>query len=378
MAVLIIALFLFSSCNIPTNNNSRGDTMSPGEGIAYDRLSLYPNIFPDEDFKMGYIDDKGNITIEPVFAIANDFENNFALVAAPDDVLAHWYFINKAGENIFGETFERAADFSEGRAVVSKNGHTYVINTKGERVVEINSNAVFPGKFQNGLLLIPGELQNDFTRTYEYVNHEGHIVCSGVYSYANNFSEELASVQNPEDGKLYYIDKTGKIVIRTEFSFEVVELDMHRFSDGLALVDENQDDGTIFYGYIDRNGEIAIPLQYQYAQPFSEGLAMVQTGEGTGFINTSGEMVIPPVYEDAKSFSEGLACVTKAENEFGPKRAGFINRQGELVIDYLYSDFYSAAVSYEPANIMKNGLIQVKSYDEGWYGYIDKHGTRIF
>jgi hypothetical protein len=63
------------------------------------------------------------------------------------------------------------------------------------------------------------------------------------------------------------------------------------------------------WGYIDKQGEIVIPIQYDDAGFFSEGLARVRVNGKYGFIDTKGNMVIPAVYDEAYGFSEGLAQV---------------------------------------------------------------------
>ena len=63
------------------------------------------------------------------------------------------------------------------------------------------------------------------------------------------------------------------------------------------------------YGFIDKNGEVVVPINYDYAESFSEGLAVVKKNKKYGFINTKGDYEIGANYDDAESFSEGLAFV---------------------------------------------------------------------
>lgn len=79
-------------------------------------------------------------------------------------------------------------------------------------------------------------------------------------------------------------------------------------------------------GYVNSAGEIAIPLRFDDAGIFSEGLARVKIGIKWGFINPSGKVVIQPKYDGAWIFSEGLARV-----EIGGKW-GYINRNGKMSI----------------------------------------------
>ena len=52
------------------------------------------------------------------------------------------------------------------------------------------------------------------------------------------------------------------------------------------------------WGFCDRNKKIVIPIQYDKAGLFNEGLAPVKVNDKCGFIDTKGNMVIPAVYDD--------------------------------------------------------------------------------
>ena len=58
------------------------------------------------------------------------------------------------------------------------------------------------------------------------------------------------------------------------------------------------------------SGDI-IPLKYDYAKEFNDGLGAVKVGDKWGYIDKTGKEVIPFIYEDADYFSENLAAVKK-------------------------------------------------------------------
>src|SRR4051794_14728675 len=75
-------------------------------------------------------------------------------------------------------------------------------------------------------------------------------------------------------------------------------------------------------GYVNRDGKLVIPAQFQglangpgglaaaISQCFChEGLAPVQTAESWGYIDTTGKLAIDPQFEGAGSFHGGLAAV---------------------------------------------------------------------
>ena len=76
------------------------------------------------------------------------------------------------------------------------------------------------------------------------------------------------------------------------------------FSEGLAPVRMRDKSG-----YIDQTGNLVIPAQYNRAFPFSEGLAVVEIGDKYGYIDKTGNIAIQPQFGEVGSFSEGLAVV---------------------------------------------------------------------
>jgi len=100
------------------------------------------------------------------------------------------------------------------------------------------------------------------------------------------------------DGKWEYINTKGEIVI--ELQYEHAE----RFLDGLAVV---KIDGK--YGYIDETGAMVIQPQFDNADVFRHGHAPVEIDGKWGYIDQTGAVKIEPKYDLAFDFYEGLACV---------------------------------------------------------------------
>src|ERR1043165_9696669 len=90
-------------------------------------------------------------------------------------------------------------------------------------------------------------------------------------------------------------------------------------------------------GYINHEGAIVIPMQFEMAQAFSDGLAAVRVNSKWGYIDKTGKFVIEPQFAGAGPFSEGLApagnvdfnSVTRSEEP--EPTTGFIDKQGKTV-----------------------------------------------
>ncbi len=115
------------------------------------------------------------------------------------------------------------------------------------------------------------------------------------------------------------------------------------------------------WGFIDLNGLLVIPSEYQHVDLFSEGLAAVEYKGSWGYINKAGEWAIQPAFEEARSFSEGFAAV-KNKGLWG-----YIDKSGQ----------YSIPSGYIGAGDFAEGLAVVHlcgADDDGW-GYINKNNV---
>jgi hypothetical protein len=116
-----------------------------------------------------------------------------------------------------------------------------------------------------------------------------------------------------------FIDTTGKTVIPPQY------LTAGEFVDGLAPVEVQANDG-VRWGYINKEGTLAISARFTKAYPFSDGIAAVQTpGAKWGFVNTQGNVIIAPKFEQVANFTGGLAQVWTNNN------LGYVDKNGKYV-----------------------------------------------
>ena len=148
-----------------------------------------------------------------------------------------------------------------------------------------------------------------------------------------------------------FIDKTGNLAMPLEFEGAT------DFQEGLAGVKVN---GA--WGFIDSRGEVVIKPQFQQVDPFSEGLAAVQEGDRWGYVDYSGKYVIQPQFAGAGDFGEGLAPALKNEKDDW----GYIDRSGQFVIEPKF--MYGA---------WKFGDDLAAVEDEDTMGYVDPSGKYV-
>ena len=126
------------------------------------------------------------------------------------------------------------------------------------------------------------------------------------------------------------------------------------FSKGLACVRINDK-----YGYIDFDGKTALPFVYDYATPFAEGLAYFERDGVYGFMDQNGEAVFFPDCDSVSSFQDGLAFFS-IDGKYG-----YMDASGAIVIP----------PQFEDAGYFTDGLAMVRA--GGAYGLIDNTGAFV-
>ena len=170
---------------------------------------------------------------------------------------------------------------------------------------------------------------------YSVVVTEKGKILPGEYLRINEFKEDLSSVKS-KDNKCGFIDRNGKIVIPFEYE------DAGNFSEGFASVKK---DGK--WGYISRSGEMKIPFEFDEASDFSEEYAVVSKNGEAGFIDKSGVSPTGFVFDSGEPFRFGVAVVKNGDENH------LINKKWETI--YVSKSRFSPFPIGE--NVYADGLI---------------------
>ncbi|CAH1202551.1 hypothetical protein PAECIP111893_01829 [Paenibacillus plantiphilus] len=172
-----------------------------------------------------------------------------------------------------------------------------------------------------------------------------------------------------ENGTWGYIDQRGNVVVSPQFD------NAYYGSEGLFGVKKNDKEG--FLSIENSN----IPIKYDAAGEFNEGLCPIKIDNLWGAINKRDEVIISPIYQRVWHFSEGWVQAKTIENviqfldaegvvqlqytdvsvghfshglafftDKKTERNGYINKEGELVISSsLFSSGYQFTEGLAPA-----------------------------
>ncbi|MEO0132353.1 MAG: WG repeat-containing protein [candidate division WOR-3 bacterium] len=307
-----------------------GRDLSVDNKIFNNGLAYVGKKIKEDTIKYGFIDQTGKLVIDCIYEDVHSFQNGLARVMKN----GKWGIINTNNKWVVKPEYDFIGAFSESLALFQKNGRYGYMNMKGEVVIK----PIFlDGQyFSEGL----ARVKTEDAQGYSYIDKKGNIVFSlpPHVGDARAFSSGLARICI---GRRYgYIDKTGKIVIPVQFQLA------QDFQDGLARVGDiikgdttkNYDDpltaafaNTIFdttvikYGLIDKNGNYLIPKKYELIGAFVDDIALVRLNDRYGFIRRDGSYLVEPIFEYAESFKNGLAKVKLNGQE------AYIDKTGRIV-----------------------------------------------
>ena len=356
--------------------------------------------------KIGFVNEQGVEVVAPQYDSACPFSDGMAVVGNPD---VQYGAIDKTGKLVIPMQYEFLYDFKGGLAGVYIDGKYGFLDKTGKLAIPAVYDGVYESGFKTGVAAV-----YDNGRDYPlvFIDKTGKVIGD---SFDYNFYEEGATPNWLLDDEKWIVcqhagtynydvavyDLTGKCVIPfgtyTDIRFnrdvgvamavstvwsddgevtsDVVFLDKDlkvidmpyeacgAFHSGLAAAMYSDEDGYLFYGYINEKLKVAIPAIYTWGGDFSCGLACVglTDADGTerfGYINASGDMVIPARYSSASAFSEGIALVRSMDGE----RDIYINTKGE--------EIYSLPQNWDD-DAFKNGVARTAN------GLIDREGNLL-
>lgn len=233
---------------------------------------------------IGYLDITGREVLKPIYTEIGEFTDGFAIVAKTE------CYIDYAGDDI---------------------------KTKVYGVIDDSFNEVIPCAFskieyerESGLFKTDVGYKTSDGRFITEVNNE-RLFVNAKYKHCGEFHDGCAIAVRIENNKVRFglINTKSEDILPPIFqSLKLSDSGLYKFK-----MDEK-------YGFVDKNGNIAIPNRYHRIGKFEENLAVVTVKkDGTnsrnqflyGFIDNNGKEVLPPVYEYMGKRREGKVVLMK-------------------------------------------------------------------
>ncbi|WP_332634131.1 WG repeat-containing protein [Halalkalibacter flavus] len=234
-----------------------------------------------------------------------------------------WGYINTSGQFIIQPQYEEADDFQQnGLAIARTSGKAGMIDQTGQFVIPPKYDSILP--FTEGLAVV---IDDD---RYKVINEAGQVLTKRGYGLIMPYQDQRAVFADTSNVRfLYgYLDERGNE--RIPLQFETA----NDFKDGKALVKTNENEHAL----INRNGETLQTYPYSFMMSYSEGLiAFSKTFQDKwGYVDEQGRIVIQPQYTYASPFRDGRAVINMAEGI--ENKYGLIDKNATLLIPPAYND----------------------------------------
>lgn len=288
--------------------------------------------------KFGIVDTAGKILTEPLFDEMPVYGDGMFRVRIGEK----YGYADIDGKVVIAPRWEFAVAFSEGKAIVSDNGNSSIIDKSGKEIAtNLGAGAGMYRFFNNRMRC----RSND--GLYGFMDATGTRVIPPTYETADDFVNGVAIVS--KDNKYGLIDTNGTILVAPEFEF------LYSLGDDLYKVK----DAGGNTGVIDRHGQVVIERAYDDVFHLQKNYLMVEKDYLSGCFNLSGKLLYPAISPLQLFFIEGKSIV------YNETTCGMIDSTGAYIVKAEYDSigyFYNGYTT-----MTKNGV----------YGAIDSTGKVI-
>ncbi len=360
-AIIACALFL-QACKEDTNNEAADRAANyankqdqaaisaepaPAGNEAEDRGKAHPEevnpgdaLFPvmlttASGTRYGYIDGTGRTAIPPSYAYAEPFTSGGWASASRGSAFV---LLDRSGKEWFEADNNAYVNGHDGNAiVVRQDDRSYLLHAgKPAPILETEDELGVPSE---GRIRF-AERAEDGEYVYGYRDYDGVIVIPAIFVQAEDYREGRAVVRTV-DGRYSLLDREGQSVAVFPEDARYV----NGYAEGTAVY---QSSSSSRYGYLDEDGKRLIEAQYQYAEPFKNGLAIVSmldesfSGTLSGVIDREGNVVIPFAYSSLYRLGNGwYALGATREGELQPTYR-VADEKGTLLGNAVYESVWDA------------------------------------
>ena len=261
----------------------------------------------------GFIDRSGKMLIPATYTAARDFRGGLAAVRNGRT----WSYVDKTGKVVL-DGLDVAGDFAGGKALVRKGRQWGLMDRIGKMVVNF-------GELQNCRTPADGLVAFGRGGKWGYMDMTGKVVVEPKYAIVEQAADGVALVfdggydrqTRKMVGKYAFLSTTtGKPIAARTFD------SAYGFTEHLAAAEVNGK-----WGYLDKNGKLAIAPQFASPSKFTEGLAGVKLNGKVVYIDKTGKVAVTPAGATyGGPFSHGLAVI-----HLGQYGRGYMDKTGRIV-----------------------------------------------
>lgn len=324
---------------------------------------------------VGYVDQKGNTLIPPVYSAIFKFEEAYTARKGLALLIRQGLrgYADHSGKVILPAEYEQIEGLEEawekqaGLVRIRKGGLIGYLNHLGQPLLNPAFEEVedFDKTLGDTLLWAKAKVSGK----YGYIDYKGRTMVPFQY-------EQLSAIRQGrllarQSGKWGLIDLQNKTLLPFEY-------DGARFSKAEGLIELLRMGQTAYL--MDGDGQVIGPApatasaklpaatdKYSFVSDFGpEGVAVVKDKDNRfALISRAGKLLTKFDYVEIGEFSEGLAMFRKDDKDKNQRKCGYLNAQGKEVI----------AAQYSAAGPLVEGLAAVRP--AGQWGYINATGQMV-
>lgn len=371
IGIALMAIILttgFAACS-SDDDNGNGIGQDTPQDTPQDTTQDQPQInktklwwaYNSQTGKYGYINEKGEWAIQAQYDKVRDFTDDVAIVC----IAEKYYVIDTTGKTLNSTGFDEISNFDYGYATVLIKGERFVDDRMG--LIDKSGNYVIePIYYELGSVDENGLLPYELPNTYKsgFINTKNEIVIEAKYRNVKPFNNGVACVQT-DDLEWGAINTENKWTIQPKYYllFPLYGTDCISF----------YENGLV--GIMDNNGNIKV-------KPIYKGIYEVAKGNGnivvraqnsnykSGFIDLNGNIVIPLNYDEAGVLN-GTYIYVETERNNGTYAFNIMDTSGNVIL--------SLAEDEIPVNAY-NGLFLTRKTEgeKNIYTYRDASNNTIF
>lgn len=327
------------------------------------------------DDKVGFINEKGKLVIEPQFDHAYYFFGDNVCYArigerngligtdgkfvAELDTTISWIYQFRKGVTTFIENNGKEGIISKSgeiilppiyKKIINDNGHGFIVedtlgnrgyvNNEGRFIVPCKYDDV--GEMQDGMMVVATSSKCG------YVDSTGIWVIDSIYDDARCFGNGFARVLYNE--KWLLINKEGR---QADFEYDEI---LTGFSCNRAFIRHNQQ-----IKMINIQGQVVCTIDADSIYSFSNGYATFKKSGKCGKIDTTGVVIIKPIFETLYKSGNGLSVYEKN------KKQGVVDSVGNIIIQAKYKNI-----------LVLDSMALLICINENELTYYDKSGHLIW
>jgi hypothetical protein len=258
------------------SSSARETKIDPRNEFGFAKITIREG----ENYQEGIVDAQGNEVVQPSSSLlVNDITGNLALVQVERKFLFvpldDGYVSLQDLASVEG--FQYAEPYRCGLALVSVNDARFYLDANFEKAFD--SVFEFAESFHHDRALVKDDGR------YRIIDIAGKTVSDLSYDQVNPQSPRCWQVIKIEEQRYRsgFVDLNGNLI--TELIYDVVGY----YDPAVKRIWVSRNNR---YGFLDEHAKVAIPVKYEYSEPFDRGKARVTLAGRSFFINPDGIEVL--------------------------------------------------------------------------------------